>query len=145
MNGKFKPRNPEKYAGNPENIVYRSSWELRFMSHLDKNPSVIQWASEELVIPYFDPTTNRLRRYFPDFVVKTKTKEGIVQTTVFEIKPRNETIEPKKPTNPKRMRRFITEVATWGKNQAKWKAATEFCADRGWKFQILTEAELFGK
>jgi hypothetical protein len=31
---------------------------------------------------------------------------------------------------------------TWGVNQAKWKAASEFCADRKWRFLIMTEKEL---
>jgi hypothetical protein len=30
----------------------------------------------------------------------------------------------------------------YGKNQAKWKAAREYCADRGWNFQIMTEKQL---
>ena len=37
---------------------------------------------------------------------------------------------------------YISEVAEWGKNQAKWEAAKEYCADRGWSFQIMTEQEL---
>ena len=142
MQGKFNPKYPEKYAGDSTNIVYRSSWELRFMSHLDKNPNVIRWASEELIIPYFDPTTNRFRRYFPDFIVTVRNKEGKQKTTIFEIKPNHQTIMPN-PAKAKSKRRLFNEAKTWGVNQAKWQAATAFCEERGWTFQILTEKELF--
>ena len=144
MQGKFKPSFPEKYAGDANNIIYRSSWELRFMSHLDKNTGVIKWASEEFCIPYLDPTTNRNRRYFPDFIVTVRDKEGKLRTTVFEIKPKAQTVPPNIAKN-KNKRRLIKEVAAWGTNQAKWKAAEAFCKDKNWDFKILTEHELFGK
>jgi hypothetical protein len=143
MKGTFNPQNPEKYAGNPENIIYRSSWELRVMSHLDKNKSVIQWSSEELFIEYFDPTTNRVRRYFPDFVVKVKDRDGIEKITMIEVKPEKQTMQPKKPESNKKIRRYMNEVAVWGKNTAKWKAAEQYCLERGWSFQILTENHIF--
>jgi len=140
MKGKFKPRNPQKYKGNPANIVYRSSWELRFMMKLDADPTVIEWGSEEMIIPYKSPIDGRMHRYFPDFIVRRKTKEGITETVVVEIKPFAQT---KEPTPSKTInKRYITEVQTWGINSAKWKAAQEFCEDRKWKFMILTEKEL---
>ena len=140
MKGKFKPRNPQKYKGYPANIVYRSSWELRFMMKLDADPTVIEWGSEEMIIPYKSPIDGRMHRYFPDFIVRRKTKEGITETVVVEIKPFAQT---KEPTPSKTInKRYITEVQTWGINSAKWKAAHEFCEDRKWKFMILTEKEL---
>jgi hypothetical protein len=144
MNGKFKPSFPEKYAGDPDNIIYRSSWELRFMSHLDKNPGVIKWASEEFSIPYLDPPTNRVRRYFPDFIVTVKDKNDEVRVTVFEIKPKAQTVPPN-TCKIKNKKRLFKEAATWGTNQAKWEAAKRYCEERNWGFQILTEQELFGK
>ena len=51
--GKFHPKNPGKYRGNTSNIIYRSMWELRFMRYLDSHPHVIEWASEEIIIPYY--------------------------------------------------------------------------------------------
>lgn len=138
--GRFKPKNPKKYRGDPTNIIYRSLWELRVMKYLDDNPSILEWSSEELVIPYICPTDNRPHRYFPDFVVRVATKEGGIQTMVLEVKPKKETREPVKK---KRVtKQYITEVMTWGKNQAKWKAAEEYCADRGWIFKLITETEL---
>lgn len=142
MNGKFKPRNPEKYAGNADYIFYRSSWELRCMSHFDRNVNVIQWASEELIIPYFDPVSNKPRRYFPDFVIKSKNKDGLIETIVIEVKPLKETTAPKPIKNPNKSKRYLTEVAKWGTNSAKFTAANKYCEEKGWKFVIVTEKDL---
>jgi hypothetical protein len=140
MKGKFKPRNPQKYKGDPTNIVYRSSWEFKYMMQLDGDSSIINWQSEELIIPYRSPIDGKMHRYFPDFVIKRKNKEGVVETIVVEIKPANQT---KQPTPSKTInKRYITEVQTWGINSAKWKAAQDYCDDRKWKFVILTEKEL---
>ena len=92
--GLFKPKNPQKYVGDPTNIVYRSSWECKFMSWLDRNPSIISWASEELIIPYKSPVDNRMHRYFPDFVVKVQNKEGKTKTMVLEVKPKKQSLPP---------------------------------------------------
>jgi hypothetical protein len=138
--GKFSPKNPKKYKGDPTNVIYRSLWELRVMKYLDENPAVIEWGSEELIIPYVCPTDNRMHRYYPDFIVKAKRADGTTQTMILEVKPKKETMEPK--VSKKKTKRYITEVMTWGKNQAKWKAATEYCADRGWQFKLITEDHL---
>ncbi len=138
--GIFKPKNPNKYKGDHTNIIYRSSWECKFMDHLDRHPDVIQWASEEFSIPYLSPLDNRVHRYFPDFWVKMKNKEGVVETVVIEIKPKSQTIPPKPKT--KVTRKYLNEVKTWGINSSKWKYAEQFCKDRKWKFQIITETEL---
>jgi len=138
--GKFTPKNPQKYVGDYTNIIYRSSWEARVMNWLDKEPSIISWASEELVIPYVSPVDGKRHRYFPDFLVKVRTKDGKQKTMLIEIKPKKQAMEPVKK---KRItKQYIQEVATYGINQAKWKAATEFCLDRGWEFKVLTEEHL---
>jgi hypothetical protein len=138
--GLFKPKNPQKYVGDPTNIVYRSSWECKVMSWLDRNPSIISWASEELIIPYKSPVDNRMHRYFPDFVVKVQNKEGKTKTMVLEVKPKKQSLppEPRKRVT----KQYINEVMTYGVNQAKWHAANEFCLDRGWEFRVLTEKDL---
>lgn len=138
--GKFSPKHPKKYKGDPTNIIYRSLWELRVMKYLDENTAVIEWSSEELAIPYICPTDNRPHRYFPDFIVKVRKPDGMSQTMILEVKPKKETIEPKK--KKKVTKQYITEVMTWGKNQAKWAAATEYCTDRGWIFKLITEDHL---
>jgi hypothetical protein len=109
------------------------------MDWLDRNPNIISWASEELIVPYKSPVDGRFHRYFPDFVVKVKTRMG-TKTMMLEVKPKKQTREPEKK---KRItKQYIQEVTTWGVNQAKWKAANEYCLDRGWEFKILTEDDL---
>lgn len=138
--GIFRPKNPQKYRGNIHNITYRSSWELRVMKFLDENPNILEYSSEELIIPYRSPLDGKVHRYYPDFKIKVRDKDGVNTTYVIEVKPAKQS----KPPEPQKRqtKRYITEVATWGKNQAKWKAASEYCADRGWKFMVLTEKEL---
>lgn len=137
--GKFKPRNPAKYKGDISNIIYRSSYELKFMNWCDLNDSVQEWGSEEIVIPYRSPLDNRYHRYFVDFYVKVVNNNG-AEMYLVEVKPHRFTQEPKIPK--RRTKRFIQEVKQWGVNLAKWEAAEEFCKDRKWKFKIITEKEL---
>jgi hypothetical protein len=138
--GKFNPKNPQKYIGDYNNIVYRSSWECKVMDWLDRNDNIISWASEELIIPYLSPADNKYHRYFPDFLVKAKTRDGKFKTILIEVKPKRQTLPPEPK---KRMtKQYINEVVTYGVNQAKWKAAQEFCLDRGWEFKVMTEEHL---
>ena len=141
--GFFKPRNPKKYRGDPTNIVYRSGWERKVMQNLDENSSVLSWSSEEVIIPYVSPVDGRTHRYFVDFYVEAIQLDGTVKTMLLEVKPRAQTIEPQVPK--RRTKRFINEVVTWGVNQAKWKAAEDYCRYKGWEFKLITEKELFGK
>tara|TARA_B100000927_G_scaffold285213_1_gene275029 strand:- start:3291 stop:3725 length:435 start_codon:yes stop_codon:yes gene_type:complete len=138
--GKFRPSEPKKYKGDPTNIVYRSLWELKFMRYCDSNKRIVKWSSEEIVIPYKSPIDNRLHRYFPDFYIKYKDVTGKIIEKVVEIKPASQVKEPKKQKT--RTKKYVNEVVTYAKNQAKWVAAEEFCKDRRWQFQILTEKEL---
>ncbi len=137
--GWFTPKNPNKYKGNPERIVYRSSWELRVMKNFDENPSVIWWASEELFVKYVSPIDKRVHRYFPDFIVRVKKKDGKEATMMLEVKPEKQT---KPPTQSRKTRKMLVEAATYAINQEKWKAAELFCLEHGWQFKILTEKEL---
>lgn len=138
--GVFKPRNPIKYKGDAHNIIYRSRWELVFMKWLDENSDVLEWASEELIIPYRSPIDGRMHRYFPDFWVKKVNREGKVDCAVIEIKPFKQTQEP--TPQKKLTKRYLSEVQTWGVNSAKWKEARRYCDGRNWEFVIITEKEL---
>lgn len=140
MKGIFKPNNPRKYKGDHTNIIYRSSWELRFMQFLDEHKDVLRWSSEELVIPYRSPIDGKVHRYFPDFWVEKIDRDGQKGVTVVEIKPFKETQEPR--PQKKLTKGYLYEVKTWGINTSKWKAAQAYCADRGWKFMIATEKDL---
>lgn len=141
--GFFKPKNPQKYKGDPTNIAYRSAWELRLMLYFDLQPAIIWWSSEEKVIPYRSPIDNRIHRYFPDFIINKKDINGKIETIMIEVKPKAQTLEPIR--KEKTSKRYLNEVMTYGVNQAKWDAAENYCKDRGWKFMIFTESEIFGK
>lgn len=137
---KYTPLHPEKYKGDPTDIICRSSWERKFCVWCDHNSAVLEWGSETTIIPYICPTDGRAHRYFCDFKIKVKDNTGAVKTYLVEIKPAAQTVPPVQPS--RRTRRYITEVMTYGKNQAKWQYAREYCKDRGWEFVILTEHHL---
>lgn len=139
--GKFTPKNPAKYRGDLDNIIYRSSWELKFLQFLDNNPNILEYSSEEISIPYIKPTTNRVHRYFPDFWIKYKNKDGDIKQELIEIKPSTQTRSPRK--TGKRKKQQLYENLTYAINIAKWTAATQFCNKYGIKFRLLTEQELF--
>lgn len=138
--GKYQPSNSKKYKGDPTNIIYRSLWERKFMVYCDKNENVLEWGSEEIALPYRSPIDGRVHRYFPDFYIKVRESTGQIKKYIIEIKPKKQTIEPKIPK--KKTKGYIYEVVEYAKNQAKWKAAQEFCEDRMWEFKVLTEDEL---
>jgi hypothetical protein len=138
--GKYYPSFPRKYKGDPTNIIYRSLWERKFMVYCDKNQNILEWASEEIAIPYRSPIDNRVHRYFPDFYMKVKETNGKIKNYVIEVKPAKQTKPPKKPK--RQTKGYIREAYEYAKNQAKWKMAKEFCADRQWVFKVVTEKEL---
>ena len=138
--GRYRVVNPAKYNGDITNIIYRSLWELKFMKWCDTNPSVIEWGSETVIVPYISPLDKKVHRYFVDFYIKVKTKTGEIEKFLIEIKPERFTKPPDIPK--KKTKRFIDEVFQYGVNEAKWKAAFEFCKDRKMKFMVLTEKDL---
>jgi hypothetical protein len=138
--GKFSPSYPKKYKGNPTNIIYRSLWERKFMVYCDLSENILEWGSEEIALPYRSPIDNKIHRYFPDFYIKVKEKNGQIKKYIIEIKPKKQTVEPK--VQKKKTKGYIYEVYEYVRNQAKWKAAEEFCKDRMWEFKVLTEDEL---
>lgn len=139
--GLFKPRNPKKYAGNPADIIYRSGLEERFMHYCDRHPSIIKWASEEIIIPYMSPVDNKFHRYFPDFMIQVQGPNGQKTTYLVEIKPAAQ-CQPPKINNNRKRKTMLNEAKTWAVNEAKWKAAAEWCADRKIKFKIFTEKDI---
>ena len=141
--GKFKPKNYKKYKGDPTKIYYRSLWERRFMVYCDNNSKIIEWGSEEIIIPYKSPLDKKTHRYFPDFYVKYINKDKQIVREVIEVKPKKQLSPPKEPK--RKTKRYLNEVATFIKNQAKFKAAEEYCKDRRYGFRILTEDQLMPK
>ena len=139
--GKYQPSYPQKYKGNPTNIIYRSLWERKFMVYCDTNENIIEWQSEEKSIPYRSPVDGKIHRYFPDFLIKVKESNGTIKNYMIEIKPAKQTVPPPKPK--RQTKKYLYEAYEYAKNQAKWEAAREFCKDRQWEFKVLTENELF--
>ena len=141
--GKYKPKNPNKYVGDPTKINYRSLWERKCMLTFDDNPNIIKWASEEIAIPYLSPVDRKRHRYYPDFMVELKNKEGKIETIMIEVKPKKQT-EPPKPRKRKSVT-YLNDAKTYAINQAKLAAAQALCDRKGWTFRIMTEKEIYGK
>lgn len=136
----FIPKNPEKYIGDLSQIVYRSSWEKRLFEFCDSRSSIIKWSSEPFAIKYWDNSSLKNRRYFPDAYIEVLDVNGSIKKYLVEVKPYKQTIEPKK--GRKKAKTYINECLTYSKNQSKWKYAREFCERNGLEFLILTEDEL---
>ena len=138
--GRYTPKNPKKYKGDYHNIVYRSLWERKFMVYCDNSDNILEWGSEEIIIPYLSPWDGKLHRYFPDFYIKVKQASGNIKKFIIEVKPKKQT-RPPKPVNRK-TKKWLNEVKTYSINEAKWKSASEWCDNNDMEFKILTEDEL---
>ena len=134
--GKWRPKNREKYEGDPTRITYRSLWERQAFKWCDQNPKIKSWSSESVVVPYRLMTDGKMHRYFVD--LKITFTNG--KTVLVEIKPKKQTKPPKKPT--RKTRRHLKEVRTYAMNISKWSFAEEYAKDRGWEFQVWTEDTL---
>lgn len=132
----YKPTNPEKYVGTYP-IVARSSWELSFMRMADRHPHILQWASESIKIPYFNPLKRKHSIYIPDFLIVYMDKNGKKHAELIEVKPSSQSrLQEAKSKSDK----YALAV-----NSYKWKAAQHFCESRGLRFRVVTEKELFVK
>ena len=119
--GKFRPKVPNKYRGDYTNIIYRSSWELKFMKYCDSNANILEWGSEEVIVPYRSPIDNRYHRYFPDFYIKVRESTGKIKRMIIEIKPQKQCVEPKVQKRKQRVMyiKFVNmpEIKQNGKQQ----------------------------
>ena len=138
--GRYTPKNPKKYKGDYHNIVYRSLWERKFMVYCDNSDNILEWGSEEIIIPYLSPWDGKLHRYFPDFYIKVRQASGDIKKFIIEVKPKKQT-RPPEPVQRK-TKRWLNEVKTYSINEAKWKSASEWCSNNDMEFKILTEDEL---
>ncbi len=137
--GKYRPSHPQKYKGDPTTITFRSLWEKKFMNWCDKNANILEWSSEEIIIPYRGPD-GKPHRYFPDFYMKQRQIDGKIKKYIIEVKPLKQCSPPKKPK--RQTPGYIREAFEYARNQAKWKEAKDYCADRQWEFKVITEKEL---
>ena len=138
--GIFRCKNTDKYKGKLP-CVYRSSLELKVMRWFDNNSNVLTWGSESVVIPYQSPLDGRVHRYFVDFVVALKERDGNIKKLLIEIKPYKQTLRPEATRN-KKVKTMIYEQTEWAKNQAKWSAAEQYAIKNNFKFLILTERHI---
>jgi len=143
IQGEYKLKNPEKYKGTLP-IIYRSSWEQRVFYFLDTHPSIIEWGSESIIIPYKSPIDNQIHRYYIDLHFTVKNKKGEIKKYLIEIKPKKQTKPPKEPKRKtqKALERYKKEQLEYIKNRAKWEAAEKWARHKGYIFQIWTEETL---
>jgi len=134
--GKWRPKNRNKYEGDPTKIIYRSLWERSTMKWADANPNITSWSSEEVVVPYRSAADGRIHRYYIDFKITYTSGE----TVLVEVKPDKQTRPPKTPK--RKTRRYLNEVKAFAVNWSKWEHAEEFAKDRGWRFEVWTEKDL---
>ena len=133
--GKFTLKNPEKYLGTKDPL-YRSSWEFAFMKFCDESPSIAKWASEAVRIPYRNPLTGRYTIYVPDFFINYVDKGGQPHAEIVEIKPQNQSLKEKVGKN-------LNNQASYILNRAKWEAATVWCRQKGLRFRVINETDIF--
>ena len=133
--GIYRVKNPEKFMGSKD-PVYRSSWELTFMMFCDNNPSIQQWASESVKIPYRDPLTGKNTVYVPDFLIMYLDKNLNKHAELIEIKPANQTLR-------ERVGKNVYNQAQYVKNMAKWSAANAWAENHGLKFRVINESDIY--
>lgn len=152
--GLYTPKNPEKYIGDLSDIMYMSSWELKFMIYCDHRSEILKWGSECFFVPYTmerkDPKTGAIKKtnhkYYPDFyleVIDPNSPEGFKRLVV-EVKPSSEVNEPKPPKkfSTKAMKNFEYAITAYQKNMYKWSKTKEYCSARGMEFMLVTEKHL---
>ncbi len=136
--GYFVPIHPEKYLGDVNKIIYRSSWELSMNKFLDNNDKVLRWSSEEITIPYIKPTDGKIHKYFPDYYIEYINVDGNIIREIVEIKPMDQV---KKPSGRGKHAQY--QQITYAINTAKWNAAKVWCEQNNINFRIITERQLY--
>ena len=139
--GKYSPVNRKKYVGkNIDKIIYRSGLELKLMKIVDNSESILEWSSEEVIIPYIKPTTGRIHKYFMDFFIKKKLPDGTIKDYLVEVKPFDMLRPPKVPK--RKTKRYFELIEAYSVNSAKWEAAKIFAEKNNMVFTIMTEKSL---
>lgn len=145
----YEVTNHGKYMG-ATNPFYRSSWEYRMMYYLDHNKNVLKWNSENIVIPY-KWVDGKIHRYYTDFYVEVKNREGGIDKLVIEVKPKDQCPgsdkipKPPRKKTAKAMKNYQDKLIALKRNELKWESAKEYCKKRGYTFTVITEDDLFVK
>jgi len=143
--GYYKLVNPQKYIGDPNKIIFRSSWEKRFATYCDHHDRILSWSSEPIQIPYLNPLDGAIKPYNVDFYVRVQTENGYSEYLV-EIKPARQLQQPQQPSGritEKKMISYNNAMKSYLVNLAKFKAAREYAQTRGWEFIVVTEHFIF--
>lgn len=138
--GYYRPSNPHKYRGNVNGIVFRSGWELKFFRDCDLNESILSWSSESTIVPYRNPLTGTVHRYFVDVTLKYKATDGSIKKMMVEIKPQSQIAAPK--PQARKTKKYLKEVETYVINRAKWDAAEKYAEKYGMTFALFNEHTL---
>lgn len=145
QSGKYTPQNPDKYIGDINNIIYRSSWERKFSQYCDLNPNILKWSSEPLVIKYWSPIDKKEHNYYPDYYIKVINSKKEVEEWIIDIKPQSQYKLDKKPEikgciTEKKLKTYNEKLKIWITNRAKFESATRFAKERGYKFGAIDES-----
>ena len=140
--GFYEVQNKDKYLGKKD-PRYLSSYELEVFKFCDRSPSVTSWGAEVVIVPYYSTVKQRKARYIVDVYVEYIDKENVKHKLLVEIKPTKDLKKPEM-THRKKKETFIQESLTWQTNKEKWTSAYKYAEERGWKFCIWTEREIFG-
>jgi hypothetical protein len=146
ISGQFSPKNPNKYIGDVNNIICRSSWETRFCNFCDTNDKIIKWSSEPIGIPYYSRLDQKVHTYYVDFYIKVEKHDGRLEEMILEIKPQKQTIKPvleATRTTTKSLKAHNDRMRTWITNMCKFEAAKEWAEKRGFQFRVVDEKFLF--
>lgn len=130
IQGCYHPGHFKKLIDPNTPVVFRSSWEIKFITWCEISPQVVKWGSECVRIPYVMPDGTH-HTYYPDFYIETNDDKKII----IEIKPLKETREPHPSASEYAKKTYI-------KNRCKWAAAQQYCTQRGLSFKIITEATI---
>lgn len=108
-------------------IIYRSSWEKKFIIWCESSNKIKAWGSECVGIPYKSAVDGRQHTYYPDFYIILNDDTKVI----VEIKPKNQVDRPD-PENQWAVRTYLTNVS-------KWRTVQAVCEKNDMKFWILTE------
>jgi len=157
--GYAKIQNKDKYIGDPELIIYRSSWEFAFIKYCDMSPSVKRWSSEPVSIPYYDrvskleecaklgldpnnPSNWEVKNYNTDFWYEVDNGRDRLEKIFVEIKPSHKLKKPIPPPEHatlKEQRIFVKAAKEYLINEAKFAAIREWAERHDSKFYVFTE------
>ena len=96
-------------------IIYRSSWEKKFIEYMDGNQDIVSFKEDPFRIEYF---YDQKRNYIPDFLVEYKNGNK----ELIEIKPE--------------------AFKKYKRNKLKFAAGRQYCKQNGLKYRVLTEKYL---